>query len=527
MEKTSYIIGLDIGTTSTKGILYRMPVEGIRSSGAAPKDGCPKVIAGSDCLDVHTETHTRSLGRHGSVEQDPDEVLGAVVRVVRTLVSRNGVVPSRVSALSFGGTLHSLLPVDRDGEALSPALLWADLRSVKQSEHIRASVDQAEVMERTGCPIHPLYFPSRLRWFREEAPGLAKHAFKFVSIKEYVLHKLFGRWIVDRSTASGTGMWNMSTMDWDDFMLEVAGFDRERFSEVVDTTTVLAGLASGLSAQMGLSGDIRGVIGASDGPQSHLASIGFDENRISMSVGTSAALRRRVRRPMVLRGSGTWCYYLMENYWLLGGVIHDAGFVMDWFSDAFLASPAGPPAPHALRAETREAPLFEELDALVREVPPGSEGIRFLPFLVGEQCPTYNPKARAAILGMSFVHGRKHLVRAMLEGIAYRLNSVYSILSAGDDLDLVVSGGILKSPAWMELTADFLGRRLWKPAVPMAAAWGAVLLALKALGLARTDGELGALSGAGECVEWNREVHDFYVGLRKEYDRYYEKLFRE
>jgi gluconokinase len=489
MENTSYIIGLDIGTTGTKGILYGMH---------------------SGRLDVHTETHARRCGPQGSVEQDPDEVLGAVVRVVRTLVSRKGIDPSRVSALSFGGVLHSLLPVDGEGRALAPALLWADLRSVKQSEEIRASVDQVEVMERTGCPIHPLYFPSRLRWFREEAPGLAGSAFKFVSIKEYVLHHLFGKWTVDRSTASGTGMWNMSTMDWDDMMLGVAGFDRGRFSEVVDTTTVLTGLQSRFAAPMGLSVGVRGVIGASDGPQSHLASIGFDENRISMSVGTSAALRRRVRRPMVLRGAGLWCYYLMENYWLLGGVVHDAGFVMDWFSDAFGAPP-----------------LFEELDDLVREVPPGSEGVRFLPFLVGEQCPTYNPKARAAILGMSFVHGRKHLVRAMLEGIAYRLNSVYSILSAGDELDLVVSGGILKSKAWLELTADFLGRRLWKPAVPMAAAWGAVLLALKALGVVSTDEELGALSGAGECVDWNREAHVCYKRLRKEYDRLYEKLFRE
>lgn len=212
---------------------------------------------------------------------------------------------------------------------------------------------------------------------------------------------------------------------------------------------------------------------------------------------------------MVLKGSGLWCYYLMEGYWLLGGVVHDAGFVMDWFADTF------------------GAPRFDELDSLVREVPPGSEGVRFLPFLVGEQCPGYNPRARAAILGMSFVHGRSHLVRAMLEGIAYRLNSVYSILSAGDELDLVVSGGILKSPAWLKLTADFLGRRLWKPAVPMAAAWGAVMLALRALGAARSDGDLGALGGAGECVDWDPEAHARYVPLRKEYDRYYEKLFRE
>jgi gluconokinase len=508
MENRSYIIGLDIGTAGTKGILY----------GTAPPGGDLKGSAGVGCLDVHTEAHRRHCGRQGRVEQDPDEVLGAVVKVVRTLVTRNGVDPSRVSALSFGGVLHSLIPVDRDGAALSPALLWADLRSVKQSEELRSSVDQTEVMERTGCPVHPLYFPSRLRWFREEEPGLAKSAFKFVSIKEYVLYHLFGRWTVDRSTASGTGMWNMSTMDWDDLMLGIAGFDRDRFSEIVDTTSVLTGLASRFASPMGLSGGVPGVIGASDGPQSHLASIGFDEDRISMSVGTSAALRRKVRRPMVLRGAGTWCYYLMENYWLLGGVVHDAGFVMDWFSDAFRASPPEPQA---------AAPLFEELDDLVREVPPGSGGVRFLPFLVGEQCPTYNPKARAAILGMSFVHGRKHLVRAMLEGIAYRLNSVYTILSAGDELDLVVSGGILKSPAWMELTADFLGRRLWKPAVPMAAAWGSVLLALKALGVVRTDGELGALSGAGECVEWNREAHAFYARLRREYDRYYEKLFRE
>jgi len=409
----NYLIALDIGTTSTKGILYKI---------------------GQNIVAASSQSYPSFYPSPGIAEQDQDEVLDAVLSVVQSLMQDSGIRPSSVSALVFGGILHSIFPVDKQGRALCRPLLWADTRSSTQSERLRKELSVEDVRSRTGCTVHPLYFLPRLAWFREEAPDIVKRTYKFLSIKEYILHHLYGRFVVDKSTASGTGIWNIFTMDWDAELLRIAGITPDRLSQVVKTTYILKGLKQHYASRMGLLTGTPGIIGASDGPSAHLGSVGLNEDRMSLTIGTSAALRKNVPHPLVIPNTESWCYYATENNWVLGGVVHDAG-------------------------------------------------------------------------------------------IAYRIYSVYRMLTSGKETELVVTGGILKSPVWLQITADFLGKRLLKPKVKQAAAWGAALIALRALGAIKETAHINEHIETAGSIDFNEHNHQLYKKIRFSYDTYYKKLF--
>ncbi len=493
MNRGEYIISVDIGTTSAKGMLYRIGGH---------------IECQEDC------GYNTYYPQQGFVEQDPDEVLRAVVEVLQSLVEKSRVHTRTVAAISFGGIWQSILPVDRLGKPLTRAILWSDSRSVNQSRRLRGEMKGEEVKTRTGCSIHPMYFLPRLAWFKEEAGEVYRQTHKFVSIKEYVLYHLYGRFAVDRSIASGTGVFRMSRADWDGELLHTIGVGVETLSEVMETTTFLGnGLKDEIASRTGLLTGTPGVLGAADGALSHLGSVGVSEERMSLTVGTGSALRRRLSEPKVLEGKEAWCYYMTEGNWLLGGVVHDAGNVLRWFADSFISS------------GSEEEKVFEIINAFAEEIEPGAEGLVFLPFLAGERCPYHRPEARGAIHGLTFTHGKKHLARALMEGVSYRLYSVYEMLAGESRPELVVTGGLLKSSTWLKITADFFGKKLWKPRIKEASAWGGVLIGLRALGVIDRIEDIDRWVDLEGKQEPDLKTHRIYQKVYSSYQRLYSQLY--
>jgi gluconokinase len=486
------LISVDIGTTSAKAVLYR------QESGI---DG------------PEAESYGTSYPRPGCVEQDPEEILAAVGRAIRRLVDKTRVSPGEIDAIVFDGVWQSMVPVDHTGMALARASIWGDTRSIPQNERLRQRLDTEEVKRQTGCSLHPMYFLSRLAWMREEAPGVFQSADRFVSIKEYVIQRLFGGRTVDRSIASGTGLLNMRTLDWDADLLSEVHVTPDRFSECIEPTFVLRGLTREYASRLGLREGTPCVMGAADGAQSHLGSVGLAETRMSLTVGTGAALRRRVTSPGIVPGTEAWCYYLAEDNWLRGGVLHDAGNALRWFADT-LMPPAG-----------EGEDVFSLMNSLSAEVPVGAEGLCFIPLLSGERCPHYRPQARGALYGLTFRHTRAHLVRALMEGLAYNLYSVYRMLVPDSEPDLVVTGGILKSPIWMQIVSDFFGKTFWLPGMAEAAAWGGVLIGLRALGAIKSFEESTTLVHFAGKQDPDPARSALYRDLLGTYDQLYTDLY--
>jgi gluconokinase len=487
-----HLLSVDIGTTHTKAILYQ---------------------AGAGFIGQETESYTTYYPRPGFSEQDPDEVLAAVLKVISRLMDNTGVARAAIAAVIFGGIWQSTLAVDRQGRALHPAITWADTRSISQNEELKARLDTEEVKHRTGCALHPMYFLPRLAWLRAEVPDVFKRAARFISIKEYVVHHLFGSRQVDHSTASGTGIWNMHTMDWDDELLAEIGLSPDRFFESVEPTYMLPGLKREQASRLGLLEGTPGVIGAADGALAHLGSVGLAENRMSLMVSTGAALRRRMLSPRIIPGSEAWCYYLAEGNWLLGGVLPGAGNTLRWFADNLMPT-----------AGTGNE-VFDQMNQLAADTPPGADGLYFFPLLSGERCPNYRPDAKGTVFGLTFSHTRRHLIRALMEGVAYNLYSVYKMLTAETEPELVVTGGIQKSPVWLQIVADVFGKTLWLPCIQEAAAWGGVLLGLRAIGeLTNLEESATLIELAGKRAP-NQENHEKYRRLLATYNRLYAELY--
>ena len=498
-SSTVSVVAVDVGTSSAKAILYRV---------------------GEGVLAEERTVYRTSIPHPGWAEQDADEVFAAVVAGVRRLMDRAKVAPGEVSALVLDGIWHSLLPLDKAGRPLSRALTWSDQRAAPQAAALAAELDVEKVRATTGCSLHPMYGLPRLRWLREEAPELFRQTDRFATIKEYLLGRFFGVRAVDLATASGSGLWNLGTLDWDRELLALSGTTPERFAECVEPTALLPGLVPDVAREMGLAAGTPGVAGASDGAAAHLGAVGMRSDRLSLSVGTSAALRLRVDGPRVTRGSGAWCYYLAEGSWLVGGVLHAGGNLLRWLAVEMLGAkePGGPlevdAAVDALLSEAAQAPV-------------GADGLLFLPFLSGERCPVDRADLRGALRGLGFEHGRRHLARALLEGSAFGMYAAYRMLSAGGAPEPVVTGGILRSPIWLSIVADLFGRRLWLPKIPESAAFGSVLMGLKAVGASSSLSQAAELVTTAGQVEPDAERQRAYLPVREAYDRLHDQLLHE
>lgn len=445
-----YILAIDIGTSHVRALLYS------RDSG---------VLAQS------AQGYPTFYPQLFYVEQDPDEIFQAVVEVIQEVMQIASLPAGQVRALVFAGINQSLIPVDQDGIALMHSFNWADKRALTQNTRLRKQFNLEEIKKKTGCTLHPMYHLPRLIWIKEEAPQIFTQAKRFISIKEYITERLFDEELVDYSIASGTGLWNMHTKNWDNDLLKAAGVKPEQFSRCVETTTLFSkGLTARVAAQVGLKAGTPGVIGAYDGALAHLGSVGMRDDLMSFTVGTGAALRRKQNAPNIIPGTEAWCYYLAEDNWLLGGVLHDSGNVLKWFVDRFLSSIPD------------QADAYAHFEELASSVPAGSEGLMLIPHLGGERCPHDFPESEGLLYGLTFNHGLNHLARAILEGLTYNLYSVYRMIAPDLAPTLVISGGILNSPTWLQIVADFFQKELWLPKVQEATAWGGVILALKALG---------------------------------------------
>jgi gluconokinase len=490
-----YLLSIDMGTTHTKAVLY---------------------CHGKGIIGVETENYPTYYPRPHFVEQNPQEIFQAVIHTTRRVMQKSHVSPQAVEAVVFTGILQSLIPIDTHGQPLALASTWADTRSLLQNERLKQRLDSEVIKQRTGCTLHPMYFLSRLAWLRDEEPHIFHNAARFISIKEYVMQRLFGDYQLDHSIASGTGIWNMHTKNWDAELLAEIGLTPDRFSECIEPTAyVSGGLKREYADQMGLLPGTPAVAGAFDGGLSHLGSVGLSDKKMSLTVGTGAALRRTLRNtPRVIPGSEAWCYYLADDNWLLGGVMHDAGNAMRWFADHLMFTCDNP-------EET-----FRQMNDLAAGVAPGADGLFFIPMLGGERCPHYRPDASGALLGLTFSHGRAHMVRALMEGLAYNLYSIYEMLAPETDQELVVTGGILKSPVWLKIVADLFGKPLWLPAVQETSAWGGVILSLRSVGVLASLDEAEAYVSVDGKQDFNPMLRASYRQIIAEYDRLSEENYR-
>jgi gluconokinase len=439
----TYYLGVDIGTTSTKAVAFSQTGE---------------------MLAIHSSFYTMYHPREGWSEQDPEEIAAAVVTAVNTVLKELAPHPPRL--VSFSGAMHSLMAVDSAGAPLTPCIIWADNRAAGLAAELRHSEQGAAFYRATGVPLHPMSPFCKLLWLKQEEPELYHKAARFIGIKEYVIYRLFGEYVVDSSVASATGLLNLDTLQWDEDILNFLALTPERLSTVVPPEYEV--YTGGATPAWLVPAGTPIVVGASDGALANLGVGALDRHTLAVSIGTSSALRVVTVGPRIDRSMRTFCYHLAGSAFVVGGASNNGAVVLQWLKDSLLQT-----------AESYDA-LLGEAEA----VPAGSEGLVFAPYILGERAPIWDAHARGMLLGLDIRHTRGHMVRAALEGVVYCLYSIARALPEWEEITEVrASGGFAQNPLPLQVLADVFNRKVAVSSCVESSAKGAVVLGAKALGL--------------------------------------------
>lgn len=453
--KINYAIGVDIGTTSTKAVLFTE--KGLT-------------------VCKHTIGYPLSAPTPGAAEQNPEEIFSAVIATIKNVIASSSIDPAQLSCLSFSSAMHSLIVVDSEGKPLSQSITWADNRSAKWAQKIKQEQHGHEIYLRTGTPIHPMSPFVKLVWLRHEHPELFERAAKFISIKEYVFYRFFQQYVVDYSIASATGLLNLQKLDWDREALEIAGITPAKLSELVPTTHILKPIPAQWVQTLGILADTPTVVGANDGVLSNLGVGAITPGIVAVTVGTSGAIRAMVERPMTDPQQRLFCYALTENRWIVGGAVNNGGMALRWVRDQLTDT-------EVRAAQRLGKDPYDLITMLAETVLPGSEGLIFHPYLMGERSPLWDANARGSFFGLNLHHTKAHLVRAVLEGIVFNLCLVLEALQSftGKAQRIQATGGFARSHLWRQMMADIFEQDVTVPQQYESSCLGAAVLGLYAL----------------------------------------------
>lgn len=481
-----YLLGIDIGTGSTKAVA-------VSTAGVT--------------LDSSQRFYTTDHTRNGQSEQDPKQIWTAFLACVNELTGR---MEGQPAAISLSSAMHSVIPADEHGEALAPMLTWADSRGSTIAGELLSGPLGASLYRETGTPIHSMSPLCKISWIGRHQPSLFSRTFKFISIKEYIWYRLFGVFEIDHSIASCTGLMDVRELKWSENALRFAGLQEGQLSRLVSTHFSRTQVTEGLFPA--LHSNVPFVIGASDGCLANLGTGAVLPGTGALTIGTSGALRMAGRQALSNETAMTFSYRLDEETFINGGPVSNGGIALKW---------------HLMNRLQRNILHAEDFSTALKEmeaVPPGAEGLLFLPYLQGERAPIWDNKSCGTFFGIRLNHGPAHFTRAVIEGICYALNDVLLALQAAGQQParLMVSGGFITSAAWLQLLSDITGKTLVVSAVADASATGAAYLAYKAIGLG--PDYLSPPPGDQQLIQPDAAAHLYYQRNFLRYKALYQRL---
>jgi len=486
------IIGVDIGTTSTRAIVFDLSGKVVQA--------CYKEYP------LLTPQATYS-------EQEPEVIFAAVLSTLKGALAN--VNQKELLGISFSSAMHSLLLVDATGNPLTNAIIWADNRSQQQADTLRETPAGKMLHHSTGTPVHPMSPLCKLMWFREHEPDLFNQTAKFISVKEFVFYRLFGKYLIDFSIASSTGLFDIRQLTWFAPALALAGVSSHQLSEPVSPDHQETKLNPTYAADLNLSKPVPFIIGASDGCLSNLSLPITGPGVAALTIGTSGAIRVTTPQPANDFQHRLFSYILLPNQFVVGGPVNNGGLILRWYRDTFGAAEI---------AEAREKGLaaYDLLLQHAATVPPGADGLVFLPYLLGERAPIWDAQARGVFFGINPNHTKAHFTRALLEGIIFGVYQVNQALeeTTGPVEVIYANGGFARSAFWVQLTADIFGKKVYVQETVESSAWGAALLGLQALNINPTLPEQDA-SATDQVFLPNLEHHARY----KKNFHIFEKLY--
>lgn len=421
------MIAIDVGTTNAKVIVF---------------DEKGKVVAKA------AHGYQLRCQLPGQAEEDIGEIWSAVKQGLKEVAARI----DEPCAITMSTAMHSLIGI-KNHQAITPLYSWADTRAAKYAKDAKL----AAIAKRSGVPPHPMTPLVKLSWLKAENPDLYQSVDRWIDLKSFLVYQFTGKYQTDYSLADSYGFFDHETNSWDQEALQYLDLTAEKLPEAIDTTSKLEIINSALMKELGLEAKDL-IIGASDGTLSNLAQAN-PATSLSISLGTSSAIRSEVSQRKLDPAGKAFVYYLMPTRWVVGAPSNNCGNIWAWWKQILGLS-------------------FEEMDDLVASSSLGSHGILFYPYLYGERAPLWDANASGKLLNLRADNTKADLLRAILEGILFNLRENYTLIAPllGEIKEVNVSGGLAGVDGVLQMLADILNLPVNLTKQGDASALGAAML---------------------------------------------------
>jgi len=444
----NYLLGIDVGTGGTRAVLT---------------DRSGELVGSATCEHVPFASP-----KIGWAEQDPHDWFQATGSAVKQAIATAGINSADISAVGLAGQMHGAVLLDENDEVLRPALIWCDQRTQAQCDWLNAKLGERKIIELTCNPALTNFTLTKLLWVRDNEPEIWKRFRRVLLPKDYVRFRLTGEHAMDVADASGTLMLDVAHRRWSEEMMSAVGVPMSCLPKLYESPEICSRISQAGAMQTGLKAGTPVVAGAGDQAGGAVGMGIVRAGTVSATIGTSGVVFAATDSPsMDPKGRvHTFCH-AVPGRWHVMGVTQAAGLSFRWFRDLLRGSSSN---------------LNFSYDDLTREaatVSPGSNGVLWAPYLMGERTPHLDPNARGTLTGLAASHTRAHVTRAVLEGVAFSLKDTFSLF---DEMRVPVrnvrlGGGGARSLLWRQIQADVYGHEVEILAAEEGAAYGAALLA--------------------------------------------------
>ena len=455
----SYVLGIDVGTGGTRALV-------ISEHG--------QILASA------TEEHEPFASPEiGWAEQHPEDWWRACGMAVRKALAGAALPAEQIACVGFSGQMHGAVMLDASDEVVRPALIWCDVRTEKQGRELTEKIGAEALIRLTCNPALPNFTVTKFLWVREQEPENWKRVRSVMLPKDYVRFRLTGERATDMADASGTLMLDIAHRRWSDEVLQAAGIEKSLLPQLFESPEICGKISAAGAAATGLEPGTPVVAGAGDQAAGAVGMGIVAPGAVSATIGTSGVVFAATDRPS-LDPKGrlhTFCH-AVPGRWHVMGVTQAAGLSLRWFRDRFGAGG------NTTGSEDGGDP-YDRLITEAAAVPPGSDGLLWAPYLMGERTPHLDPNARAALIGLTASHTRGHVVRAILEGVAFSLRDSFTLFAEmGVPVkNIRLGGGGARSALWRQIQADVYGHEVEILEAEEGAAYGAAILAGVGAGL--------------------------------------------
>ncbi len=454
----NYVIGVDIGTSGTKTVLF---------------DEKGSVIASK------TIEYPMYQPKNGYAEQDPSDWANAAIQTIKAVVAKSGVKKEDVKGIGLSGQMHGLVMLDKDNEVIRRSIIWCDQRTANEVDEMNRKLGREKLIEITANPALTGWTAAKILWVKNNEPENYERCRHILLPKDYIRFVLTHEYATEVSDASGMQLLNVPKRDWSDEIIDGLGLDRSMLGRVYESCEVTGGLTADIAEAVGLCEGTPVVGGAGDNAAAAVGTGVVEDGKAFTTIGTSGVVFAHTSKISIDKlGRVHTCCAAVPNSWHVMGVTQGAGLSLKWFRDNFCNA-------EKETSEMMGVDPYYLMDKEAAEVPIGSNRLLYLPYLMGERTPHLDPDARGVFFGLSAMHRKRDLLRAVMEGVSYSLRDCVEVFKQMDInvSDMMACGGGGSSPLWRQMLADLYACPVKTASSKEGPALGVALLAAVGTGL--------------------------------------------